>query len=266
MRATIRPRYALTALLASAPAMAQPPDPIAAIRADRWSDAQLAASSYADPVATKLVNYFRLLTPGAATAAEITDFMAQNPDWPNQALLERRRQEAIAAEPDLASTSGAMRPQQADPAAGDAALRRSGGECRTHRRSRTRRPAAPGSPASPKPPAEAAFLHRWSGALRQDDQWVRFQHLAWRDAPAAEPAGRAARPGTPGGSPKRASPSNVTHPTPRRCSPRLPAAARSDPGMVLDHARWLRHADRTADALALWQHAGATAQKRRPGR
>src|SRR4029077_5410560 len=103
MRATIRPRYALVALFAATPAAAQSGDPIAAIRADRWSDAQLAAASYADPVATKLVTYFRLLAPGAATADEISDFMAQSPDWPSQALLERRRQEAIAAEPDQAS-------------------------------------------------------------------------------------------------------------------------------------------------------------------
>ena len=100
----IHPRFALFAVVAATPAMAQPPDPVAAIRADRWADAQLAASSYADPVATKLVTYYRLLTPGGATASEITDFMQQNPDWPNQALLERRRQEAIALEPDLAAT------------------------------------------------------------------------------------------------------------------------------------------------------------------
>src|SRR5215469_13613238 len=102
MPLSIRLRFALLALFAATPAVAQPPDPIAAIRADRWADAQLAASNYADPVATKLVTYYRLLTPGGATAAEITDFMQQNPDWPNQALLERRRQDAIAIEPDLA--------------------------------------------------------------------------------------------------------------------------------------------------------------------
>ncbi len=44
----------------------------------------------------------------------------------------------------------------------------------------------------------------------------------------------------------------------------LPAAARADPVMMLDHARWLRHADRTADALALWQRDGDTAQRNAP--
>jgi soluble lytic murein transglycosylase len=104
MSISIRSCFALLPLLAAMPAAAQQADAIAAVRSDRWADAQRAASSYADPVANKLVTYFRLLAPGAATADEITDFMAQNPDWPNQALLERRRQEAIATDPDLAST------------------------------------------------------------------------------------------------------------------------------------------------------------------
>src|SRR5215472_2687608 len=104
MAASIRLRFALLAVFATTPALAQQAEPIVAIRADRWADAQRAAAAYADPVATKLVSYYRLLAPGAATADEITDFMAQSPDWPNQALLERRRQEAIATDPDPAST------------------------------------------------------------------------------------------------------------------------------------------------------------------
>ena len=34
--------------------------------------------------------------------------------------------------------------------------------------------------------------------------------------------------------------------------------------MVLDHARWLRRNDRTAEALALWQRAGEAAQRDAP--
>src|SRR5271169_772882 len=77
-----------------------PPDPMAAARADRWADAAAAAAQYADPVAAKLVTYYRLLAPGAATEQDIAAFVATSPDWPAQALLERRRQEAIAADPD----------------------------------------------------------------------------------------------------------------------------------------------------------------------
>src|SRR5215472_16902589 len=96
MAGAIRFGFVLLTLGAAIAAQAQQPDPITAIRADRWADAQAAAATYADPVASKPVTYFRLLAPGAATADEITAFMQENPDWPNQALLERRRQEAIA--------------------------------------------------------------------------------------------------------------------------------------------------------------------------
>ena len=116
------------------PALAQQADPITAIRADRWADAQRAAATYADPVAIKLVTYYRLLAPGAATADEITDFMAQSPDWPNQALLERRRQEAIATDPDLASTLAQCERNKLTVPPDDAALRRGAGECRPQRR------------------------------------------------------------------------------------------------------------------------------------
>src|SRR6266536_3459224 len=184
MNATIRPRYALVALFAATPALAQPADPIAAIRADRWSDAQLAAAAYADPVANKLVTYFRLLAPGAATADEITDFMAQNPDWPNQTLLERRRQEAIAAEPDHASALAQCErnkltlPQAMLRCAEAQANAGHNGEAAEE----ARRAWLTGITDAA---GETAFLHRWSGAARAEDQWTRFQSLAWRSADAA---------------------------------------------------------------------------------
>jgi len=105
MAATIRRALALFMLLwpAVSGAAEPPPDPMAAVRADRWADAEAAAALYADPVAAKLVTYYRLLAPGAATAQEIAAFVATSPDWPAQALLERRRQEAIAADPDDAA-------------------------------------------------------------------------------------------------------------------------------------------------------------------
>src|SRR5215469_2463835 len=184
MTASIRLRWALLAGLAAGPALAQQAEPIAAIRADRWADAQRAAAAYADPVATKLVTYFRLLAPGAATADEIADFMAQNPDWPSQALLDRRRQEAIAAEPDQATAlaqcdrnrltvpQAMLRCAEARADAGDNA--RAAEEARNAWLAGITDAAA-----------ETAFLRRWSGAVRPEDQWARFQRLTWHDAAAA---------------------------------------------------------------------------------
>jgi soluble lytic murein transglycosylase len=262
MRSPIRPRFALLGLLATTPVLAQPPDPMAAIHANRWSDAQLAAGSYADPIATKLVTYFHLLAPGGATANDIADFMTQNPDWPNQALLERRRQEAIAAEPDQASVLAQC---QADkPTLPQALLRCAEADANdghhTEAAEAARRAWLTGIT---DPAAEAAFLHRWSGAVQPDDQWARLQHLAWHDPAAVarqiqrlDPSHRAA--------------AEVLHalqddaPNAEALLAALPAAARADPVVMLDHARWLRHADRTADALALWQRDGETAQRDAP--
>lgn len=258
MIVSIRPRFALLALLAPTAATAQPPDPIAAIRANRWAEAQEAASKYADPVAEKLVTYYRLLTPGAATASEITDFMQRNPDWPNQALLERRRQEAIAVDPDLAATleqcgrdkltlpQTVLHCAEAEANAGQTAQALDD----------ARRAWVQGIT---DPAAEAAFLRRWSAAIRPEDQWQRFQHLAWHDENAAlrqiarvDPSHR------PAAEAWLAMQHNA--PNAETLLSALPASTRHDPGIMLQRAKWLRQADRTADALALWQRDGEAAQ------
>ena len=96
------------------------PNPLDAVRSDRWADAQVAAAHFADPVTQKLIFYLRLRAPGAATSAEIADFMRHNPDWPAQAALERRRQEAIATDPDDAAVLAQCAPP---PTLGTAMLR-----------------------------------------------------------------------------------------------------------------------------------------------
>ncbi len=172
MAISIRPRFALLAVFAATPALAQTADPIAAIRADRWVEAQRAAAAYADPVATKLVTYYRLLTPGAATADEITDFMAQSPDWPNQALLERRRQEAIAADPDLAATLAQCdRNSLTLPLTMLHCAEALANAGRTAEAAEAARHAWVAGVAVD----EAGFLRRWSAAVSADDHWERFE-------------------------------------------------------------------------------------------
>jgi peptidoglycan lytic transglycosylase len=255
MSAWIRPRFALLGVLAAVPAAAQPDDPIASIRADRWADAQREAATYADPVADKLVTYYRMLAPGAATADEITDFMAQSPDWPNHALLERRRQEAIATDPDLASTLAQCdRNTLTLPATllhCAEALEDAG---RHGEAAEDARRAWIGGIGD-----EAGFLRRWSGALRPDDSWERFQNLVGHDTPAAthvlpqlDPQHRLAA--------EARLALQRDAPNSEALLGVLPVALRREPGMMLDHARWLRRADRTADALSLWQRAGEAAQ------
>jgi soluble lytic murein transglycosylase len=256
MRRVNRPALIALPLLAAPAALAQPSAPIAAIRADHWAEAQAAASGYADPVAAKLVTYYRLLTPGAATAAEIVDFMAKNPDWPNQALLERRRQEAIAIEPDLAATLAECEKDHLTlPRAALHCAEAEANAGHTEQANEDARTAWIDGIAD-----DPGFLRRWSAAIRPDDQWDRFEHLADHD-PAAAPHQLARL----GPAHRAAADARVAlqrnAPNAETLLAAVPAALRSDPGLMLDHARWLRLNDRDADALALWQQDGDTAQQ-----
>jgi len=251
-------------------------NPITAIRARSWADAQAAAARFADPVAEKLVLYFRLRDPGAATAAEIADFMQRNPDWPAQAMLERRRQEAIALDPDdaavlaqcaaapPASASVAAAIPLAPPSIAAVMLRCAEALANAGRTAEATEAARQAwITAIDDPATEAVFLRRWAGVASDDDQWARFQRLAWSD-----PAGGARQ--IPRLDPLHQSAAE-TRLASKRDDPRaealiaaLPPALRDDPGLMLDRARALRRADRAADALTLWLQDGANAQRAAP--
>ena len=164
--------------------------------------------------------------------------MAQSPDWPNQALLERRRQEAIAADPDHASTLAQCErntltlPQTMLHCA--EALANAG------RNAEAAEEARRAWVAGIADATEAGFLRRWSGAVRPDDQWERFQRLA---------SARSGRGGAPGPAPGSAAPRGRRGAagaaarrarTPDALVAALSEPLRRDPGMVLDRARWLR--------------------------
>jgi soluble lytic murein transglycosylase len=259
------------AVLSAGSAMAQDlrdfsQNPINAVRDSRWADAQAAAARFADPVPEKLVLYFRLRAPGGATAAEIADFMQRNPDWPAQAMLERRRQEAIALDPDDAAVLAqcAAPPPLAPPTIPAAMLRCAEALANAGRTAEANEAARTAwvdtiTDAS----VEAAFLRRWAGLASANDQWVRFHRLAWSDPSAAarqitrldaaHHAAAEARLAT-----KR------DDPQAEALVASMPLAMRDDPGLMLDRARSLRRTDRAADALALWLRDGARAQQAAP--
>ena len=235
-------------LLGTAPARAQDPAGtlMAAVRADRWADAAAQAAALPDPLAAKLVRYFRLMTPGAAAPAEIAAFLDENPAWPQAALLLRRLQDAIAANP--ADRTLCLR--QPAPA---------GLRC----------PADPAIEARAAwvrgvdGPAEAAFLRQWSRVLTAEDQASRFDRLVWTDSGA--PGGPAARQAL------RLDPAGQAvaqvrlalrrdDPTAPALVAALPAAARVEPGMVLDLARWYRRAGLDRDAAQVWLTQGPAAE------
>ena len=247
-------------------ARAQERDIASAIRDNRWAEADAAASVLPDPVARKLVLFYRLLSPGGGHPAEIAAFMADNPDWPSQAALSHRLQEAIAAEGDdgavlaICTRQGVheipslLRCADADTRAGQAPA-----AAETARRAWVTGITDPG--------AEAAFIRDWGRTLSFADQWRRFDHLAWTDSgavgaaawrqvarldPLQRPAAEARL------ALKRDDPSA------RALVAALPPGAQLDPALVLDLARWLRRANQDEEAQKLWLAFGLAAERAAP--
>jgi soluble lytic murein transglycosylase len=249
MRVPIRFAVAGLAFLLAGDAYAQGPNPLIAVRSDRWADAQAEAARFADPVAEKLVLYLRLRAPGAATAAEIAGFMQRSPDWPAQAALERRREEAIATDPDDAAVLAQCSPA---PTLATAMLRcaeATANAGRTADANALARDAWVNAIDSAN--AEAAFLHRWAGIPTPDDQWDRFERLAWQSDPSAaarqitrlDPARHAAA--------EARLAAKRNDPQTEALVAALPPAFRTDPGLTLDRAHALRQADQLTQAAAL---------------
>ena len=250
------------------PAWAQPRDAdiAAAIRENRWADADAAASSYADPVARKLVQYYRLLTPGAGHPAEIAAFMADNPDWPAMGLMSHRLQEAMAAEGDEATvleicarqppreTPSMLRCADADNHAGrapDAA-------------EIARQAWITGITDAP---GEAAFLRNWGKGITFADQWRRFDRIAWNDNGAVGgPAWRQIARLDPSQRPAAEARLALKRddPSARALVATLPPNAQLDPALVLELARWLRRGNQDEDAQKLWLAFGIAAERGAP--
>ncbi len=96
---TARMRFLLCLLLASLPAVAlaqaaASPQIMTDVKAGNFNGAETLANATGDPLTVKLVTFFRLLDPGGGTADEIQNFIADNPDWPEQGLLALREKQA----------------------------------------------------------------------------------------------------------------------------------------------------------------------------
>lgn len=248
----IRPPPVLVWLLALPACTSGPMD---AIRGDRWAEAQLDAATEADPVASKLVTYFRLLAPtGGASAAEIAAFMDDNPNWPERAKLEQRRQEALAREPVEAAALAQC--ERTEPTLAATRLRCAEAltaAARPDDAARLLRLAWVN--AITDPAEETAFLHRFGSIIRPREQSERFNALIAKhpDAAARQVA--------------RLEPSERMVAKARLAFRRdeagaaqtlaaLPARARDAPGLLRDEAGWLRRQNRLAEARNLWLARG----------
>ncbi|MDE2582412.1 MAG: lytic transglycosylase domain-containing protein [Rhodospirillales bacterium] len=248
-----------------APVAAWAGNPMPFVRANQWAHAAAAVAASPDPVARKLVTFYRLLAPGAATPDQIAAFMAANQTWPDRRLLARRLQQALVADDDDANVAALCTQRSITlPAA------------------LVRCADALGATGQPMAAAHAArlawaaglvdhalvatFLHRWSAALTPEDEWARF-HTLLRAHPEAAGAQIPRLP------PSRRPVARAWLALRRNASDglglarALPAADRALPGLVLAEAQWLRHAGRDSDALALWRRRGFAAERATtPGR
>jgi soluble lytic murein transglycosylase len=248
-------------LLTTAPAGAQ--DVMSAIRAGRWPEAEAAAAALADPVAGKLVTYYRLLMPAAASVGEISAFMADSPDWPQQAALARHRDEALAAEAnDVTAAAECDRPKPFTVTAPAALLRCAEAYTRLGRAddaaAMAKRAWITGTPDAA---LETRFLQRWESVLTATDQQARFDRLAWTDTAAAQRQAARLQAADRPRAEARLALRRDDQAAPALLAA-LPEADRQEPGLVLEQARWLRRANQDDAALAFWQAAGNAAERR----
>ncbi len=250
-------------------------DVMAHVRADRGAAAAAAAARYADPVAARLVTYFRLLAPGAAGTAEIAAFIQASPDWPLQASLGRRRDEALASEPDDALVARECAREPPRPAAAllhcATTFARIGRPTEVATMTRRAWVAGVTEAGGTEPAWEQAFLLERGAVLTPSDHSARFARLLAADAPR-QPAALRQQQEALQRQIARLSKAEIPLAEARLAvrrddpqAPRLLAAlgdkARQDPELFLDQAQALRRAGRDEAALAWWSTSGTPAEK-----
>ncbi len=235
------------------------PSPMHFVRANDWAAATAAARAIGDPVAVKLVTFYRLLAPGEASAAEIQAFATRNPDWPLAYLLWRRRDEALATEPNDATVRRlclAHFPSQ------EGALQRCAevlAPARAVPFIRAAWVALAGDPG-----AERNFLARWGSALRPRDQLARFDVLIRSDRVAATRQMMRLAPASAVLAQARlALRADAPDAAARLAAVRMPQA--HDPWLLLDEAYWLRRTHHPRREAPLLLGPGDAAEAADPG-
>jgi soluble lytic murein transglycosylase len=227
--------------------------------------ALFAAPAFADPsgdLVQKLATYQRLLMPNGGSFAEISTFMAQNPDWPQQAMLANRREDALMEISDPTTLLGAchsVRLQEAGTLARCAAAEAGEPE-------RAAQDARKAWARGYDDPNEARqFLAQFGGLLDGDSEWRRYTRLLAADSTlAARQLGRL--------SPEHVRLATVLlafrkdDPNAASLAGGVPEAEQSDPTLFLTWSTALLRAQDDKGALALWQRLGAAAQGADPNR
>ncbi|HUA76321.1 MAG TPA: lytic transglycosylase, partial [Acetobacteraceae bacterium] len=254
------PLLALLLLPLARPAAAQE-NPMPFVRDNQWDQAAAIAAQYPDPVAGKLVTFYRMLDPGAASAAEIAAFIEANPDWPFQDLLRERLDAALTTEPDDATVRQLC--TQFPPASAEALLRcASAAQAGSDSAGAARDARQAWITGDFSAAEETEIIGEWGNALTQSDQWQRFSHLAFTNGDSAAAARQLQRL-SPDQQQAAAAWLGLLSGRSNAWAgyAALPAAARRDPGLFLAAATWLEQQNDFDQALTLWNEDGTPAQE-----
>ncbi|BAJ81499.1 putative soluble lytic murein transglycosylase [Acidiphilium multivorum AIU301] len=164
---------AIAAPLQPAPALARIMNDI---RANHWTEAETLAAAQPDRLVARLVTYYRVLDPGAASETEIATFMARYPDWPEQGILARRWNEALAADPDDATVRRECRTRLPETAAANARCAAALDQVAPREAARFARRAWIDGFDSPA--GAATFEAKYAALLTPETNWARFSRLA----------------------------------------------------------------------------------------
>lgn len=223
---------------------------IAAARAGEWPQAYAAAARSGNPLPTKMVRWLDYIRSNVAGRfSDISQFIAQNPDWPSQKLLRKQAEVALAGESDDVAASwlkrypplsamgkarlAAIEMARGDSAAGLAALRDTwiNGDFNAL--------------------DERGFLARYGSNVRLEDNVKRLDRLLWDRQ--MDPARRMLA---------MVPPDYRTEGVARLALydhaknadalvAQVPAALHGDPGLVFDVIHWERHNDQYDAAAQL---------------
>jgi soluble lytic murein transglycosylase len=217
-----------------------------------WGEAHAAASEASDPVLSKLVLWLEATrTNGGASFTQITGFVIDNPDWPQQRTLRVRAEQAL---PNGASDQAVLawfdrnEPLTLPGASRYAdALIASGDDARAAQVARGAWARADAQTVE----EEDAYYIRFANVLTEADHARRLDRLLWagRISPAQRMLPRL-------GLERRAlGEARIALRQSQDSGPVLaalvPAELQGDPGLVYDQARWYRRRDNDSTARQL---------------
>ena len=223
----------------------------AAIKKDRWKDARRLAATGKDPLPAKVIQWLDLTRPGPGRDfKEMSDFLKANPDWPLRYTLTQQAERAM---PEY------LQPQEIlkwfgerDPITVEGAIKLAGALTATRQEKRAERVVwATWIERDFNQENEQVFLQRFGHLLHARQHWARLDRLMWDGE--REQALRMLDRVDAG----RELLAEARLKLAREASDAMAAVAavppelRNDPGLIFEHARFLRRQDKFNQAAAL---------------